>query len=147
MTRQTTAPLTPVPTIRVVAGAIMRDGRVLSAQRPLGTSSMIAGMWELPGGKVDAGETDQQALARELMEELGVQARVGAFLAEHPVQQANRVIHLYAYQCELLAGEPTALEHAELRWLGPDELHSVPWAAGDQTFLPFIESRLRSLQG
>ena len=147
MTRQTTEQLSPIPPIRVVAGAILRDGRVLSAQRPMGTSSTIAGMWELPGGKVDSGETDQQALARELMEELGVQVRVGSFLAEHAIQQATRVIHLLAYQCELLAGEPTALEHAELRWLSPDELRSVPWAAGDQTFLPFIESQLRSLRG
>jgi len=147
MTRQTTEPLSPIPTIRVVAGAILRDGRVLSAQRPIGTASPIAGMWELPGGKVDSGETDQQALARELMEELGVQVRVHSFLAEHSIQQATRNIHLVAYLCELPHGEPVALEHAELRWLGPDELLSVPWAAGDQTFLPFIQSQLRSLRG
>jgi 8-oxo-dGTP diphosphatase len=133
-----------LPVIRVVAGAILRDGHVLSARRPLGTQSMIAGLWELPGGKVDPGETDAQALARELFEELGVHTRVGDFIAEKAVEQPARIIHLHAYRCELLAGEPKALEHAELRWLSANDLHSVHWAGGDQTFLPHLECLLRT---
>jgi 8-oxo-dGTP diphosphatase len=129
---------TAVPTIRVVAGAIIRDKKVLAAQRPFGTLSLIAGKWEMPGGKVDPGENDVQALMREMQEELMVDVRVGACLGTTNITQAHRVIRLTTYACELVGGEPVAVEHADLRWVGTMELENMDWASGDRQFLPVV---------
>jgi 8-oxo-dGTP diphosphatase len=122
------------PTIRVVAGAILRDGLLLAARRPLDSPSLLAGKWELPGGKVDAGESDQQALVRELREELDVLVEIGDWVGEVPMAQQARIIHLNAYLCHLLQGEPRAVEHAELRWLRRGDMETLDWAAADRVF-------------
>ncbi len=131
---------TTLPVIRVVAGAIIRDSKLLAAQRPLGTLSLIAGKWEMPGGKIDPGESDKQALVRELQEELMVDVVVGPSLGITRIVQEHRIIELRAYACELQAGEPVAVEHAALRWVDSVELDNLDWASGDRHFLPAVHS-------
>lgn len=119
--------------IRVVAAAIVRDGRVLAARR--GPHAREALRWELPGGKVEGGEDDAAALRREIREELGADVRVDAPLAESVHAYAHATIHLVAYRCTLLAGEPEAREHAELRWIGAAEMGELTWAPADEPLL------------
>ena len=111
--------------MRVVVGAVVRDGggRVLAARRyaPAG--------WEFPGGKVEPGETEPAALARELREELGVEAEVGVRVGPD-VPIAGEYV-LRAWTARITAGEPAPLEHAELRWLPPEQLHTVAWLPAD----------------
>ncbi|MEQ1503559.1 MAG: 5-formyltetrahydrofolate cyclo-ligase, partial [Myxococcota bacterium] len=111
--------------IRVVAGAWIVDGRVFAAQRGPGRGH--AGRWELPGGKVEAGESDAVALARELREELGLTVTVGARIGSGRVDG----IELVAYAVTT-SDAPRPTEHAALRWLGPDELDAVDWAPADR---------------
>ncbi|HEV7657623.1 MAG TPA: (deoxy)nucleoside triphosphate pyrophosphohydrolase [Mycobacteriales bacterium] len=115
----------------IVVGAVLRDGagRVLAARRdrPPG--------WEFPGGKVEPGETEPAALARELAEELGVQAAIGDRVGPD-VPMTGAVLRVYA--ARVTAGEVTALEHAELRWLGPAELDSVDWLPADRPIVTVL---------
>src|SRR5947209_5139308 len=96
----------------VVAGAIVAESKVLIAQRV--RPPELAGRWELPGGKVAAGETDADALARELAEELGVDIAVGPRLGDDIA--LNDTTTLRAYQGTLVRGEPQPNDHAALRW-------------------------------
>lgn len=127
--------------VRVVAGVLVREGRVLAAKRAQGTRE--AGLWELPGGKLEPGEDDATALVRELQEELGVTVAAEGLVGVNQHAYAHGVVRLVALRCSLLAGEPAALEHEALRWLGPDELGSVEWAPAD---VPFLET-VRGLLG
>jgi 8-oxo-dGTP diphosphatase len=115
--------------VRLVVGAVLRDaaGRVLAArrERPAG--------WELPGGKVEPGETEPAALVRELREELGVTVEVGERIG--PDVPIDPDFLLRAWTAALIDGEPAALEHAELRWLAPDELDTVPWLPADRPII------------
>ena len=111
----------------VVGAAIVHAGRVLAAQRARPPEA--AGRWEFPGGKVDPGETEPAALVRECIEELGVRIRVGARLGADVAMANGAVLRLDL--ADLLAGEPRALEHLAVRWLGADELDSVPWLPAD----------------
>lgn len=115
--------------MRLVVGAVLRDaaGRVLAArrERPAG--------WELPGGKVEPGETEPAALVRELREELGVTVEVGERIG--PDVPIDPDFLLRAWTAALIDGEPAALEHAELRWLAPDELDTVPWLPADRPII------------
>ena len=129
-------------TIRVVAGAIIDHGRVLAALRGPGMSQ--AGLWELPGGKVESGEADRAALARELREELGVVVRVGDCLDSHSHAYPDKIVCLVAYACQLEDGTPTALEHAELRWVSADELDGLVWAPADIPLLLAVAAALLS---
>ena len=114
----------------IVAAVMVINGRVLAAERSRPPET--AGWWEFPGGKVEPGETEEAALARECVEELGVRVEVGGRVgADVPLSNGRAVLRVFAVR--LLAGDlPRPLEHAALRWLGPDELDSVRWLPADQ---------------
>ena len=114
----------------IVAAAIIAAGRVLACQRSAPPEA--AGRWEFPGGKVESGETDEQALTRECVEELGVRISVGARVGpDVPLAHGRAVLRVYA--ATLLGGDvPEALEHTSMRWLTVDQLYSVPWLPADK---------------
>jgi 8-oxo-dGTP diphosphatase len=114
----------------VVAAAIVRDQQVLAARRRLPVE--LAGGWEFPGGKVEAGETEAAALAREIAEELGVDVVVDRRLAE----AADASITLVLHAATLTGGEPRAgADHDELRWLDYDQLEEPAWLPIDRALL------------
>jgi 8-oxo-dGTP diphosphatase len=116
----------------VVAGALISDGALLVAQRA--RPPELAGLWELPGGKVAAGETDAEALVRELREELGVEVTVGARLgAEVPLSAA---MTLRAYLVTQTGGVVHPHDHHALRWVRVAELPDLPWVPADRAWLP-----------
>jgi 8-oxo-dGTP diphosphatase len=112
----------------VVAAAIVAEGKVLVAQRV--RPPELAGRWELPGGKVAAGETEPEALARELAEELGVEVAVGERLGDDV--ELNPTMTLRAYEATLLRGEPQPHDHAALHWVSASELHDLDWVPADR---------------
>ncbi|MCR2799491.1 (deoxy)nucleoside triphosphate pyrophosphohydrolase [Microbacterium sp. zg-Y818] len=121
----------------VVGAVIVKDGLVLCARR--GTGGPLGGLWEFPGGKIELGETPQQALEREIVEELVCRVAVGAKVACTTHRYAFGVVRLQTFYCGLIAGAPTATEHAELRWIDPTQLHTLEWAPADVPTVEKIE--------
>ena len=115
-------------TIRVTAAVIERDGLVLVTRRPQGVH--LEGYWEFPGGKCDAGESLEHCLARELREELAVDARIGmeVFTTTHAYD--DRRIELHFFACDLI-GEPRPLLGQEMRWVGRRELARLQFPPAD----------------
>jgi 8-oxo-dGTP diphosphatase len=112
----------------IVGAAIVAHGRVLGCERAEPPQS--AGRWEFPGGKVEPGENEVDALVRECEEELGVKVAIGERIgADIPVAHGWALLRVWL--ASLVSGEPQALEHASLRWLSADELHSVHWLPAD----------------
>ncbi|MBA2738911.1 MAG: NUDIX domain-containing protein [Nocardioidaceae bacterium] len=130
----------------VVAAVIVEHGRVLAARRrqPFCT----AGGWELPGGKVDPGESPAEALRREVHEELGCAIEVGERFAGAQTLPSGLVLH--AYECHLasapagdpVSSEPRPGEHDAIRWLAPEELDEVAWLPADRPFVEGVRQRL-----
>ena len=114
----------------VVGAALMRDGRLLAARRS--APPELAGRWELPGGKVEPGETPKDALVRELREELGVDAEpVERIPGEWPLR-APYVLRVWTARLPVGSAEPKPLQdHDELRWLTPAEIWDVDWLDQD----------------
>ena len=115
--------------IVVTAAVIKEDGRYLVARRRPGGPR--GGLWEFPGGKVEPGERDDEALRRELREELGIDVSVG-----QPTDTVHWVypdlrIELRSYECRIVGGRPDAAEHEELRWVTPHELLELPLSEAD----------------
>ena len=126
--------------IQVVGAAIVgENGRVLCAQRGYGP---LIGKWEFPGGKVEKGETDQQALAREIKEELGIDIIVQDFIEESYTEYKDKNINLRVYKCKYVSGEINDTEHQSLKWMKNEELETLDWAEAD---IPIMESYLDSL--
>jgi len=115
--------------IVVTAAVIERDGRFLVTRRPKGVH--LEGYWEFPGGKCDAGESLAACLARELREELDVDARIGVevFTTAHPYPE--RRVELHFFQCEL-QGEPRPLVGQEMRWVPRAELAALEFPPADK---------------
>ena len=125
----------------IVAAIIVTDGRVLACERS--APPEVAGRWEFPGGKVEPGETDEAALARECAEELGVRVAVGARVGpDVPLAHGRAVLRVFAVA--LLNGDiPRNLEHTAMRWLAVDELDSVPWLPADKPIVAELPALLR----
>jgi len=122
----------------VVAAALFRNGRLLLAQRT--APAELAGLWELPGGKVEPGETVEDALRRELREELGVDVSGGERIGAAVPLTDGRM--LCAYRVELIDGVPAPLEHSALRWVDAAELATVPLVPNDREWLPDLQEHL-----
>ncbi|MFD6196961.1 (deoxy)nucleoside triphosphate pyrophosphohydrolase [Mycobacteriaceae bacterium NPDC060252] len=121
----------------VVAGAVIDGDKLLIAQRSKPVE--LAGQWELPGGKVVEGESEPQALARELREELGIEVAVDSRLGEDVVV-GNLVLR--AYRARLDGGVPHPHEHLALRWITADELDTVEWVPADGGWIPALRAAL-----
>lgn len=124
--------------IHVAAAVLFRDGKIFAAQR--GPGRALEGLWEFPGGKIEAGETGQEALERELKEELLVTANIGEFVCRATHEYHFGTVTLDAFFCELRGEEPTLTEHTAFQWLEVSELSAVDWAPAD---IPVVESLLR----
>jgi 8-oxo-dGTP diphosphatase len=124
----------------IVAAVIITDGRVLACERS--APPEVAGRWEFPGGKVEPGETDEQALARECAEELGVRVEVGSRVGPDVSLAHGRAV-LRVFAVRLLDGDvPKALEHTDMRWLSADELDTVPWLPADKPIVAELPALL-----
>ncbi len=125
--------MTDLPTVLVVAVALIdTDGRVLIAQRPEGKK--LAGLWEFPGGKVEPGERPEQALIRELQEELGIDVNSHAYDSFH--------LLMPLYLCRRWSGVVQNREHAALKWVRPNQLSDYPMPPADEPLVAWLRDLL-----
>ncbi len=123
---------------RVVAAVVRRDGRILVTRRHPGGER--GGQWEFPGGKVEAGEGEAEALVREIREELGCGIEVGRLLVRHRHRYPDLEVELAFYDCALEAGAvPRPLGAAELAWAEPGTLAAYDFCEADRPILPVLE--------
>ena len=128
----------PRPTIRVVAAALYdAKGCVLIAERPPGKH--LAGRWEFPGGKIDAGETEEEALSRELAEELGIAMRRARPLMRLSHDYDDRRIEISLWVVQEFSGEPTGLDGQLLKWVSPAQLHDEDMLKADVPFIAALQ--------
>jgi 8-oxo-dGTP diphosphatase len=117
-------------TIRVVAAVVEREGKYLITQRR--GSAVLPLMWEFPGGRVEAGETDAQALRRELLHRLGVEVECGKLISfvSHPYE--HYIVDLFLYECRLLSEELRPLAVSEYRWVASSDFDQYPFTPADE---------------
>ncbi|HLR48731.1 MAG TPA: (deoxy)nucleoside triphosphate pyrophosphohydrolase [Corynebacterium sp.] len=126
--------------IRVVAAVFCCEDKVLACRKAPGTS--LAGYWEFPGGKVESGESSEQALTREISEELSISARVGEKITTTTHVYDFATIELTTYYCEILAGTPQLVDHDETRWVSKEEALALQWAPADIPAVNMVVGRL-----
>ena len=122
--------------IRVVAALLFHEGRLFATQRGYGDWK---GYWEFPGGKIEPGETPQQALIREIREELDLGIEVLSHACDVEYDYPEFHLSMQCFRCGIISGEPKLLEHEAARWLNREELRSVGWLPADLTLLSDIE--------
>ena len=125
--------------VHVVGAAVLRDGRVLASRRT--DPPRLAGYWEFPGGKVEVDESDEQALVRELFEELEVSAVIGARVGPQVPIEDTAVLRVYLVT---ITGEPQLVDHDLHRWLSVEELDEVAWVPVD---FPVVEALRTMMTG
>lgn len=125
--------------VHVVGAAVLRDGRVLASRRT--DPPRLAGLWEFPGGKVEPHESDDEALRRELLEELGVQAVVGQRLGPQVPIGDTAVLRVYLVT---IVGEPELVDHDIHRWLSLEQLDDVAWIPIDAPVVEALRVQMRA---
>lgn len=126
--------------IVVAAALVDRDGRLLVQRRPAGKP--MAGLWEFPGGKLEAGETPEQALIRELAEELGIDVEAACLAPACFASDTlgDRHLLLLVYVCRKWGGTPAARHAEALRWVRPVELHGLDMPPADEPLIGLLEA-------
>ena len=132
----------PKKHIHVACALIERDGLVLAAQRSAVMNLPLK--WEFPGGKLEAGESAEECLQRELVEEMGVIITVGPPLPLQTHSYDTFTVTLYPFVCSMASDTITLHEHAAITWLPPEELHTLDWAEADW---PVLEAYARMIGG
>ncbi len=117
----------------VVAALIWRDGKFLIGQRPPHKARGL--LWEFVGGKVEPGETKEQALVRECREELGITVSVGNVYMEAAHEYPDLTVHLTLFRAEIQEGEPQLLEHNDIRWITASEIPQYEFCPADEVIL------------
>ncbi len=123
--------------VYVVAGAIIKDNKVFAAQR--GNKGETKFKFEFPGGKIEPGETPEQALARELREELKIEVEVHELITSIVDEYPTQVLHIDTYRCTLISGTPTLTEHIAMAWSDKDELDNLTFSKADDPTLEKIK--------
>ncbi len=125
--------------IEVVAAIIKQENKIFATQRGYGD---FKGYWEFPGGKMEAGETAQHALIREIKEELDVEIEVGELIdtVEYDYPQFHLTMHCFI--CSILSGELMLKEHEASKWLTKDTLYSVEWLPADEGVLEILKEKM-----
>jgi 8-oxo-dGTP diphosphatase len=118
------------PTIRVVAAVIEQNGRYLVTQRR--PTAVLPLLWEFPGGKVEDGEDDLEALRREVSHRVGVQIGPGAQISTVKHEYEHYTVELHLYQCRVLRGEPRAVNVHQFRWVESDDFDQLPFTPADE---------------
>ena len=126
-------------TINVVAAILIHNNLVFACQRGYGE---FKDGWEFPGGKVEAGESPEEALRREIREELEVEVNVGDLIDTIEYDYPAFHLSMKCYVCTIAGGSPHLLEHEAARWLSADQLDSVAWLPADITLIPKIAGLL-----
>lgn len=124
----------------VVGAAVVSHGRLLAAQRSY--PEQAAGRWELPGGRVEAGETEQHALARECREELGIDVVADGRLGPDVPLPGGGVLRVHVAALAVPGAAPRALEHRAISWVDPDRLDGLDWLDADRVLLPDLRNHL-----
>ena len=131
-------------TVNVVGAVIIdEEKRVLIAQRPFSEISYKSYKWEFPGGKIEENETPQDAMKREIWEELGCKIqvidRIGEICHEYP----DFKLEMNLFLCRLEDGSlPVPVEHNQIKWISPEEIGTLDWLEADYKILPIIQKRL-----
>ena len=123
--------------IEVVAAIIYKDGAYFTTQRGYGE---FEGKWEFPGGKIEPGESSEDALKREIQEELGIVITIDEFLCTTNYDYPSFHLTMHSYICSIEAGEIVLREHKSARWLRPEELGSVEWLPADKDIISRINN-------
>ena len=126
-------------TIKVVAAIILNNGQVFATQRGYGE---FKDGWEFPGGKIEPGETSEQALKREIMEELDTEIEVEDFLETVEYDYPNFHLSMDCFFCKIKSGNLVLKEHEAAKWLKKEELNSVDWLPADAGLIPKIAAKL-----
>lgn len=126
-------------TINVVAAVIFKDGKVFATQRGYGE---FKDGWEFPGGKVEPGESPEDALRREIREELEVEVTVGDLIDTIEYDYPAFHLSMKCFACTIAGGSPHLLEHEAAKWLTSTQLGSVDWLPADVTLIPKIEKMM-----
>lgn len=127
--------------IPVVTGLIRKGEKILVGQRPVGHT--LAGQWEFPGGKIERNESPEEALIRELREELAIEAEIGELKLAGTHTYGDTGIVILFYEVQFWKGEPKAVHHMELRWVTPDELFDLAIPDANKKILPKIIEQLK----
>ena len=127
-------------TVRVVAAVIRDKDRIFATQRGYGE---YKDGWEFPGGKIEEGETPEQALKREIMEELDTEITVGELIDTIEYDYPNFHLSMDCFWCELVSGDLTLKEHEAAKWLDKNTLDSVDWLPADITLVDKIKAVLK----
>lgn len=133
-------PRKEIPHYTVTAAVIRREGKVLLDKRP--SKGLLGGMWEFAGGKSEQNETLQECLKREIQEELGVEVRVGAPFGVYQHAYTHFRITVHVFLCDLINGEPTPIEVADIAWVDPMSLTDYPMGKVDRQ----IASKIKTLE-
>ena len=129
--------------VRVVAAVIRHEDKIFATQRGYGE---MKGGWEFPGGKIEEGETPQQALKREIEEELDSEIQVGDLIDTIEYDYPSFHLSMDCFWCEVVSGELVLKEAEAARWLTKEEFDSVPWLPADQTILDVIRSSMQPVK-
>ena len=125
--------------IHVVAAAIEKDGEIFCAQRPENKS--LGGLWEFPGGKLEPGETPEEALVREIQEELNSIIVILSYINEASYDYVFGTVIMKSYHAKLISGNLELLEHQNSTWLAPQDLKTLDWAPVDRPAVELLSKK------